>query len=506
MKQFFKNISEDIKRKKKNTVSSTLKTINNDITTNREPPRRFSNEFLANSKADFLRRRSSTGDDIVILDKLIVLTAKCNYSNDPPMISHTGKYKYISVIEGQKLIIMDATNIKRGTFLVALYNQQESTTEEQIYFKVPSNIFDINIHSDNIYMEALDIFVKYPIILYKIIDHNYGTHLIKLLANKDILENCICNLFQIDITKLKETQHVDNIGIELSTTNSPSIKISYLLYLNEDMVIFRNSFVNYIVSVLIDQNNKEVDMVIVNTIKLGFEFLTGILKLVIPNELIILFKCLHKSLLKAGVSSQLNSYKIIGIFFITRYICIGLSQVTDMLDSNPINNVTHDVLPDHLTPRQLSPSRKIFAALKNKRIVQYITAIVKTFQFVANGTIPNEIHSLHNVACITQVFRTNLISFVEQILLQKSKPMYSIEVLYIEAYNLYIDILSVGRHTLYGEEIGYDPNMRQSKKDTEPSPLFLSLREDLYKLEDNLKYTYNLERIEQIKTYLTKHL
>lgn len=508
MKQLFRQFSEDFKKKRKNTVSNTLKIINEDITTNTVPPRRFSNEFSSSLKLDFLRRRSSTGGEIVVKGELISLTVKLTFTNDPPLIS-VSKYKYANVNEGQRLIILDASNVRKGSFLVSLIDEDRikdqvfESEKTTLYFKVPSYIFDINIHSDNIYMEALDILVKYPMVLYKIIQRNHASNILKLLGNRDVLEICLLNLFDIEINKINNhkiedgTDDSDEAKSNFFDLNLPAIKFASVLCLNEDMIIFRNSFVNHIISTLLDQNSKDVDGVISNTVKLGFEFLINILKLVVPNELIILFKCLHKSLIKCV--PQLESYKIIGNFFIQRCICPGLLHITNMINDGAQDSIK-DVLPEHLTPRQLSPSRKIYAALKDKRIVQYVIAISKVFQYVGTGTIPVEKHGLYKIACMTQVLRTNLISFVEQVLMQKTKPLYSTETLYLEAYNLYIDILNIGRHLQHDEDLDYDPNIRTYTE------YGLELRQDLDLLEDNLKYMYDPERIERIKQYLNKHL
>lgn len=105
----------------------------------------------------------------------------------------------IDVRIGQTVTILDANNLAKGTFMV---KRLDKDNKSYVLGKVPSVAFDINLHTSNIYLKALDVFIKFPHIMYIIFDKRLSPAMIKLLAARNILSACLVNTFALELQNL----------------------------------------------------------------------------------------------------------------------------------------------------------------------------------------------------------------------------------------------------------------------------------------------------------------
>lgn len=488
MRHFFKSLGELTQRRSKETdsresskesskeIGQKNESQKNESVKSKSPPRRRSSNFLEN-----LRRRSQNGDginsneNVVIKNKLVVLATKSSY---------------LEIAEGQKLIIMETENLEKGMFIVSV--------DSIVMFKVPCIIFNLSSKSiqnaSNIYLKALDILQDYDEILFKLLNTNPTPAIAKLMGNYDILSQMLSNLININ-----ETSGVNSIN---TIKVHPAITLAAMLINNEQMIIFRNSYINYLISLIIeDKPNKaslySIDTYLNNVIRESLNYLIEVVDGFLPTELNIIIKAFN--------TNEKDGLKYIVSFIFDLYISSGLSQCLNEIYNK---NNTMECLPDALSPRQLSPSRKIALALKNPKVTTVLTLIQKIFKDpnfhnITRNTVNNNNHNHKNNS--NNEIKEKLILFIIKVLKQPDEHLYTKDPMTLEACDLYLDILRIGRHYQYDTPLHQDPDFRNINTAASFKNNF-RLRIDLDKLEDEFGLLYDDQKINRIRNYLTKQI
>ena len=154
---------------------------------------------------------------------------------------------FLKIKDGDKLMLTTNQNIKYNTLNV-ISNGKVG--------RVPISALSLDIHSWNIYLEAIDLITSDIDLMLSIInsleDHDIDDFVKLLIANKS-LNNVLKDLFYVEINdKLKR-----NLITELFRSVSPSIKIITAILNdtnNSSLKKFKNDFIEKVIE-LVEQNN-----------------------------------------------------------------------------------------------------------------------------------------------------------------------------------------------------------------------------------------------------------
>ena len=221
---------------------------------------------------------------------------------------------FLKIKDGDKLMLTTNQNIKYNTLNV-ISNGKVG--------RVPISALSLDIHSWNIYLEAIDLITSDIDLMLSIInsleDHDIDDFVKLLIANKS-LNNVLKDLFYVEINdKLKR-----NLITELFRSVSPSIKIITAILNdtnNSSLKKFKNDFIEKVIE-LVEQNNSLKDI-----IEKCCYYLISLPSESIPCEIVIILRALRDTLLRFKEFSNNDISILLGSIFFLRFICPSLSQL-----------------------------------------------------------------------------------------------------------------------------------------------------------------------------------